>query len=342
MDKIKGIIYFWGAIIGAEILVLAAALTVFFLSPTLQERTYEAMLVPNSPLLREYGAYKLRNYPSRAAALALVAMLNLQSKDGRGQDAAETALGSLRELSGQPFQEGWKEGDAFDVPTSDQAWAETLSRVNNWAFTAFGADALAALAKMGMVSDGGNLSITTTAGPAGGSTAAGPAGEGVESFTFPLSDGSWISLSLGDTAGLGDRLDAAGIAPDSRFANAMMAGNTTELRAVFEDAVRKVEDGDTAGARSLFGFFGLPLPGTDESHVGETVGGATVTNGGTAENYGMEPEPEGEGEGSEPEASDGASTPADGATGWELMIQQKAAEAAAQEPADNGETESEE
>ena len=148
----------------------------------------------------------------------------------------------------------------------------------------------------------------------------------------------------GDTASIGERLAAAGIEPDSRFARAMMAGNTTELRGVFEDAIGRVKDGDTSGARSLFGFFGLPLPGSEEHHVSETGAGATATDGGTWESPGLESEP-GQGEAqSETDAEDGDGAPADGATGWELMIQMKEAETGAPPEglAGHGETGSEE
>jgi len=276
MGRIKGIFWFWAAVIGAELFAAGVVCLVLALSPVLRERLWESLLLPNSPLLRAVAAERLRLYPSKAAAISLVAMLNLQGKSGAGQDAAEEALSSLRELSGEPFQPGWTDGDAYDVPTSPEAWSETVSRVNAWAFNAFGPDALADLAKLGLTPDA-NFTITTSTGGNGSLTLSSSAGNTAE-VSFPLPDGGKLTLAFGDTSGLAERLNDAGVAMDSRFARAMMSGDSVAFRAILTGVVEDVKNGDTAEAAVIFGFLGQPVPRPAEesgNSAGSAEDGAT-------------------------------------------------------------------
>lgn len=283
MSRLKGIIWFWAAVLGIEALILGVALLVLAFSPVLRERVWESMLIPNSPLLRSIAANRLRHYPSKAAALSLVAMLNLQDKTGSGQDAAEEALTTLREVSGEPFQPGWEEGNALVVPTTAEAWRETVNLVNAWAFEKFGPDALASLARMGLAGNG-NLTVS---GPGGAdysfNVSAGSTAEpGDQSVSFPLPGGGELTVNFGDTAGLAGRLEEAGVRLDSRVAHDLMEGDTIDFREALTDMMDNVRNGDTTEAAVFFRFLGQPLPapqpaaGATAAPETETAPGATA------------------------------------------------------------------
>lgn len=141
----KKLVIALGVVFGIPVVLAAVALISWWRSPILRERAYEASLFSRVYIFQKDAAAELRHYPSRAAAISLVAFLNFVDTDTAEGDAlGEEALASLCLLSGQDFGTGF-EGAQYNFswsPPSGDSWSEVIENVNGWAMETFGADAL--------------------------------------------------------------------------------------------------------------------------------------------------------------------------------------------------------
>ena len=79
------------ALLVIVLLSAAAGAAAWQLSPSFQEKVYLLCLVSGQSHLQEWGAKQLKRYPSKAAALSLIAFINLYAPDD----------GRLREIAAQ-------------------------------------------------------------------------------------------------------------------------------------------------------------------------------------------------------------------------------------------------
>jgi len=226
-------------LLGIEAIPVGIGTAVWMLSPVLRERAYEAALLPNFFPLQWLGANQLRQYPSRAAALSLIAFLNLREHEtGPGRQVAATALTSLRQLCGQSFQPGLEEGQQPDVPDSSEEWSRTISAVNSWAFTAFGPDAFAALTKLGLGLPSSEFKLELQSGGAASGFQVNPG----SAADTDLQRFVRMTVAQGDTAGAKKKLLELGYDEDSELVQATMAGDSVRLR----ELLLEVMEGGTA------------------------------------------------------------------------------------------------
>jgi hypothetical protein len=164
-----------GILLVAPLVIGGLLLGAWHVSPALRERSLEIVLAFGPYPVKKYAAGALRDYPTRNAALALVAFLNLNnpgapapphdtggealSEEARRaleaeakarfekrREIGEEALISLCELSGQSFgtlysraENGYSWGSL-----SRTMWPSVLAEVDAWALGTFGPSFLAA------------------------------------------------------------------------------------------------------------------------------------------------------------------------------------------------------
>ena len=87
------------------------------------------------------AAEKLREYPSKSSAIALVLFINKTDKTTRkGNELAKEALVSLCLMTGEDFGTNF-EGNPYNFswsPPSADSWDRAVYLINNWAFSKFG------------------------------------------------------------------------------------------------------------------------------------------------------------------------------------------------------------
>ena len=124
-----------GAIAG-----LAAADLLFHLRPLAAEQFWRAGLISGLTPLQEQAAFRLRNYPTRGTAAALVVYINARARAGDFQLASRAAE-TLCVLSGRSFGTSFTEhakGHFWRSPEQSQ-WPDVLAEINQWAERALGA-----------------------------------------------------------------------------------------------------------------------------------------------------------------------------------------------------------
>ncbi|HUT55385.1 MAG TPA: hypothetical protein VM658_18490 [bacterium] len=118
---------------------------VWYSSPIFRERVLEAALLSRVYPLQRAAAQELRQYPSEAAALSLVGVLNLLDKsDPKSADIAERSLATLCLMTGQDFGTNFS-GTEYNFswsPPGESAWPEVMNNVNAWSLETFGGEAL--------------------------------------------------------------------------------------------------------------------------------------------------------------------------------------------------------
>ena len=105
----------------ATLVVVAVADSLFHLRPIAAEKFWIAGLGLGVTPLQEEAIFRLRNYPTRGAAVALVSYIGRKSRSGDLKLAAR-ATETLSVLSGRRFG------------TSDAGqWPEVLDQIDQWA-----------------------------------------------------------------------------------------------------------------------------------------------------------------------------------------------------------------
>ena len=123
-----------GLVIAGVAIGAVVADLLFHLSPIAVEKFWLAGLSFGTTRLQEEAAFRLRNYPTRAAAAALVAFIHAKSRAGDLKPAAR-ATETLCILTGRSFGTAFKEharGHFWSAP-HDAQWPEVLRQIDLWA-----------------------------------------------------------------------------------------------------------------------------------------------------------------------------------------------------------------
>ena len=129
----------------AALLVVAAigaaalADSVFYLRPIVAEKFWIAGLTLGVSPLQEEAIFRLRNHPTRGAAVALVSYIGRKSRSGDLKLAAR-ATETLCILSGRTFgTESRQQGRQSWCAPSAEEWPDVLAQVEQWSERTFGA-----------------------------------------------------------------------------------------------------------------------------------------------------------------------------------------------------------
>ena len=121
-------------IVAAGIVAGALADSLFHLRPIAAEKFWIAVLRFGVTPLREEAVFRLRNYPTRAVAAALVSDIHRSVGAGDWKAAARAAE-TLCVLSGRSFGTSFQErprGHSWKAPAPGE-WPEVLARIDEWA-----------------------------------------------------------------------------------------------------------------------------------------------------------------------------------------------------------------
>ena len=112
----------------------------FFLRPIAAEKLWIAALSSGVTPLQEQAVFRLRNYPTRGAAVALVAHIRAGSRSGDFKRAAR-AIETLCILSGRSFGATFVQHSrthSCGLPAESEV-PDVLAQIDHWAERAFGA-----------------------------------------------------------------------------------------------------------------------------------------------------------------------------------------------------------
>ena len=121
-------------VVAAALLAGALADSLLHLRPIIAERLWIAALNFGVTPLQEEAVFRLRNYPTRPAAVALVRYIGARSRSGDLKSAGR-ATETLCILSGRSFGTSFREharGHFWRAPEPGE-WPDLLARIDEWA-----------------------------------------------------------------------------------------------------------------------------------------------------------------------------------------------------------------